>query len=120
MRTVRRGITYPRGRAQYCERRRESEFWARAYYVCSCCCRYLQPPRTWVACAWESRELLTVCIKRLRGLNKVKLVDAAFVWTEPHSKRIKTKLTVQKEVSHRTTASSSRPVSVPKLSLSVI
>ena len=42
-----------------------------------------------------------MCIKRLKGLNKVKLVDAAFVWTEPHSKRIKTKLTVQKEVSGR-------------------
>lgn len=32
----------------------------------------------------ESKELLTYCIKRVRGLQKVKLVDAAFVWTEPH------------------------------------
>lgn len=32
----------------------------------------------------ESKELLTYCIKRVRGLSKVKLVDAAFVWTEPH------------------------------------
>ena len=72
---------------------------AQSVQCCRGCERYLQPPRTWIACAWESRELLTVCIKRLRGLNKVKLVDAAFVWTEPHSKRIKTKLTVQKEVS---------------------
>lgn len=29
---------------------------------------------------------------------QVKLVDAAFIWTEPHSRRLKTKLTVQKEV----------------------
>jgi len=71
---------------------------AQSVQCCRGCDRYLQPPRTWVSCAWESRELLTVCIKRLRGLSKVKLVDAAFVWTEPHSKRIKTKLTVQKEV----------------------
>ena len=28
----------------------------------------------------------------------MKLVDAEFVWTEPHSKRIKINLTVQKEV----------------------
>jgi len=28
----------------------------------------------------------------------VKLVDAGFVWTEPHSRRIKAKLTVQAEV----------------------
>ncbi len=32
------------------------------------------------------------------GLFQVRLVDAGFVWTEPHSKRIKVKLTVQKEV----------------------
>ena len=34
----------------------------------------------------------------MEGLNKVKLVDAGFIWTEPHSKRLKTKLTIQKEV----------------------
>lgn len=46
----------------------------------------------------ESKELLTYCIKRVRGLSKVKLVDAAFVWTEPHSMRLKAKLTIQGEV----------------------
>lgn len=29
---------------------------------------------------------------------QVRLIDAGFVWTEPHSKRIKLKLTIQKEV----------------------
>jgi NMD protein affecting ribosome stability and mRNA decay len=29
---------------------------------------------------------------------EVRLVDAGFIWTEPHSKRIKVKLTIQKEV----------------------
>ena len=53
---------------------------------------YLHPPQL------ESRELLALCLKRLRGLNKVRLVDAGFIWTEPHSKRIKAKLTIQKEV----------------------
>ena len=28
----------------------------------------------------------------------MRLVDAGFIWTEPHSKRIKAKLTIQKEV----------------------
>jgi len=37
-------------------------------------------------------------LKKLKGLNKVKLVDASWVWTEPHSRRLKVKLTVQKEV----------------------
>ncbi|KAK9846267.1 hypothetical protein WJX81_000414 [Elliptochloris bilobata] len=59
---------------------------------------YLQPPKHWVRAELESKELLTFCIKRLKGLQKVKLVDAGFVWTEPHSRRLKVKLTVQAEV----------------------
>jgi nonsense-mediated mRNA decay protein 3 len=65
---------------------------------CRNCNRYLQPPKNWVACDLESRELLVICIKRVKGLNKVKLTDAGFIWTEPHSRRLKVKLTVQKEV----------------------
>ncbi len=65
---------------------------------CKNCGRFLVPPNAWVYCELESRELLTYCIKRIKGLSKVKLVDAGFVWTEAHSKRIKVKLTVQKEV----------------------
>ena len=42
-----------------------------------------------------------MCLKKLKGLSKVHLVDAGFVWTEPHSKRVKVKLTIQKEVSER-------------------
>jgi nonsense-mediated mRNA decay protein 3 len=37
-------------------------------------------------------------LKKLKGLNKVRLTDAHFIWTEPHSKRIKVSLTIQKEV----------------------
>ncbi|KAF9577691.1 hypothetical protein BGW38_006935, partial [Lunasporangiospora selenospora] len=68
--------------------------------ICFCrnCERYLQPPTLWVNCQLESRELLALCLKRLKGLNKVRLVDAGFIWTEPHSKRVKLKLTIQKEV----------------------
>lgn len=67
--------------------------------MCNKCIRYLQPPNTWIAAQLESRELLTVCLKRIKGLNKeVRLIDAGFIWTEPHSKRVKVKLTVQKEV----------------------
>ncbi|XXG46670.1 hypothetical protein AAC387_Pa02g1457 [Persea americana] len=62
---------------------------------CEC---YLQPPKTWIKAQLESKELLTFCVKRLKNLNKVRLVHAEFVWTEPHSKRIKVKLRVQKEV----------------------
>ncbi|XP_019861710.1 PREDICTED: 60S ribosomal export protein NMD3-like, partial [Amphimedon queenslandica] len=67
-------------------------------YFCRSCERYLQPPSGWVSCSLESRELLALCLKKLKGLGKVHLVDAGFIWTEPHSKRLKIKLTIQKEV----------------------
>lgn len=67
-------------------------------YFCRNCERYLQPPSEWIQCSLESRELLALCLKKLKGLKEVKLVDAGFIWTEPHSKRIKVKLTVHKEV----------------------
>lgn len=67
-------------------------------YFCRNCERYLQPPGEWVRCSLESKELLAICLKRLKGLKDVKLVDAGFVWTEPHSRRIKVKLTVHGEV----------------------
>ena len=54
--------------------------------------RYLQPPSFWVVCSLESRELMALCLKRLKNLSKVKLIDAIFVWTEPHSKRIKVRI----------------------------
>lgn len=65
---------------------------------CPECDCYLQPPRTWIKAQLESKELLTFCVKRLKNLNRVRLVNAEFIWTEPHSKRIKVKLKVQKEV----------------------
>jgi nonsense-mediated mRNA decay protein 3 len=34
----------------------------------------------------------------MKGLKRVKLIDATFLWTEPHSKRLKVKVTVQKEI----------------------
>ena len=65
---------------------------------CRFCERYLQPPQQWIQAALESRELMALCLKKLKGLNKVKLIDANFLWTEPHSKRLKVKLQVQAEV----------------------
>jgi nonsense-mediated mRNA decay protein 3 len=38
-------------------------------------------------------------LKKLKGLAKVRLTDARFIWTEPHSKRLKVAMTIQKEVS---------------------
>lgn len=65
---------------------------------CRFCERYLQPPQQWITAALESRELMAVCLKKLKGLARVKLIDASFLWTEPHSKRLKIKLQIQAEV----------------------
>ncbi|KAJ9143049.1 60S ribosomal export protein NMD3 [Pleurostoma richardsiae] len=65
--------------------------------LCRDCDRYLLRESTWVVAAPESRELLALCLKRLRGLHKVRIVDASFIWTEPHSRRIKVKITIQGE-----------------------
>ena len=65
--------------------------------MCRDCERWLQPPSHWVTAAPESRELLALCLRKLRGLTKVRIIDASFLWTEPHSRRVKVKITVQQE-----------------------
>lgn len=65
---------------------------------CPMCTRYLQPPQYWSKAEFESRELMTICLKKIRGLGKFVLIDASFIWTEAHSKRLKLKLTLQKEI----------------------
>lgn len=68
-----------------------------ALHHCRTCGRYNKPP--WTHCEPESRELLGLCLKHMKGIGKeVRLVDASFIWTEEHSKRIKVKVTVQKEI----------------------
>lgn len=66
-------------------------------HYCRQCDRYLKA--NWIRCNLESSEMMTLCLSKIKGLNKsVKILDSGFVWTEPHSKRIKIKLTIQKEV----------------------
>jgi nonsense-mediated mRNA decay protein 3 len=64
-------------------------------HYCKLCDRYQRPP--WVRCDLESANMMSMCLSKIKGLNKVKLVDSSFVWTEPHSKIVKLKLTIQKE-----------------------
>ncbi|KAF2152314.1 nonsense-mediated mRNA decay protein 3 [Myriangium duriaei CBS 260.36] len=66
-------------------------------HMCRDCERWLSPPAQWVVAAPESRELLALCLRKLKGLTKVRIIDASFIWTEPHSRRIKLKITIQQE-----------------------
>jgi nonsense-mediated mRNA decay protein 3 len=66
-------------------------------HTCGDCDRWLSPPAQWLVAQPESRELLALCLRKLRGLSKVRIIDASFIWTEPHSRRIKVKITIQQE-----------------------
>jgi nonsense-mediated mRNA decay protein 3 len=70
------------------------------YSVTHCheCNRYQRSTGQWAVCELESRELLAVLLKKLRLPSTLKLVDASFIWTEPNSKRLRIKVTLQKDL----------------------
>ena len=68
---------------------------------CRNCLKYQNRNKIWIHCDWESADLLQLCLKEVKAFRKnrsIKLIDASFVYTEPHSKRVKAKLVVQKEI----------------------
>jgi len=72
---------------------------------CKGCGRWLSDNKnanSWVEAGRESRELLAMLLRRVKAtLSKnQRLVDASFIWTEPHSKRIRVKVSVQQEIQH--------------------
>ena len=74
-------------------------------HQCRGCQRWHKEAGKWIACDLESRELMSLCLSHVSGLKgsksrpqKVRLVDAGWIWTEPHSMRLKVRLTVQREV----------------------
>ncbi len=76
-------------------------------HQCRSCQRWHKDEAKWLGCDLESRELMGLCLEKTQGLKgkrgagegeKVKLTDASWIWTEPHSMRLKVKMTVQKEV----------------------
>lgn len=74
-------------------------------HQCRSCQRWHKEAGKWIACELESRELMALCLGNVSGLKaakgsgqKVRLIDASWVWTEPHSMRLKVRLTIQKEV----------------------
>ena len=71
---------------------------------CRKCGRWETSKSQWVHCERESAELLSLCLRRSGALGRksgrgnVRLVDAGWIWTEPHSRRLKVWLLVQGEV----------------------
>ena len=78
-------------------------------HQCRDCKRWHRGAGKWMGCELESRELMSLCLSMVSGLrtNKsgekgARLVDASWIWTEPHSMRLKVRLTVQKEIQQGT------------------
>ncbi|KAJ3681731.1 hypothetical protein LUZ60_014304 [Juncus effusus] len=71
-----------------------------AVNFCPDCSSYLHPPNKWLKFNQDSQELLHFLLKKLhvRFSKFVTLSHAEFLFTEPHSKRIKIRLRVRKEV----------------------
>lgn len=69
---------------------------------CGTCGRYQSIQTVWINADLESPELLRLCLKRITGLKDFKIIDAKFIWTEPHSKRIKITITIEKETFNET------------------
>ena len=68
---------------------------------CRTCERWNGPP--WMYCERESNDMLKMCLKRIKGMTKnIKIIDAKLMWTEPHSKRVKIKVVISKEIMSNT------------------
>mmetsp|Transcript_18278 Transcript_18278/g.25358 ORF Transcript_18278/g.25358 Transcript_18278/m.25358 type:complete len:633 (+) Transcript_18278:85-1983(+) len=73
-------------------------------HQCRGCQRWHKDASKWIACELESRDLMALCLSNVSGLKnakhdkEIRLVDAAWIWTEPHSMRLKVRLTIQREV----------------------
>eukprot|EP00903_Cladosiphon_okamuranus_P022089 g20312.t1 len=65
---------------------------------CRRCLKWLTKNEHWSTFELESAPFLALVLKKIPGLAKQDLVDAKWIWTEPHSKRLKVRVTVRKEV----------------------
>ena len=64
---------------------------------CKGCQRFLRPP--YVKIERDSADMMKLCLSRIKSYDKkVKIIDSNFIYTEPHSKIIKIKISIQKEV----------------------
>ncbi len=64
---------------------------------CKECHRFLRPP--YVKIDRESSDMMKLCLSRIKSYDKkVKIIDSNFIYTEPHSKIIKIKVTLEKEI----------------------
>jgi nonsense-mediated mRNA decay protein 3 len=81
-------------------------------HQCRVCRRFARTPAKYEDAEMESPELLSICLKHIPalsssshsssssalGYSNLRLIDAGWIWTEPHSMRLQLHLTVRTEV----------------------
>jgi nonsense-mediated mRNA decay protein 3 len=75
-------------------------------HQCRQCRRFARTETLYEFCELESPQLLTICLKKIPALltsksgtsSKLQIIDAIWVWTEPHSMRLKIRLTMRTEM----------------------
>jgi nonsense-mediated mRNA decay protein 3 len=74
-------------------------------HQCRQCRQYARTDTVYEYCDPESPQLLSICLKHIPGFiqtkstqTKLQIVDALWVWTEPHSMRLKVRVTVRAEM----------------------
>ncbi|KAL8448084.1 hypothetical protein Emag_004078 [Eimeria magna] len=66
---------------------------------CKQCGRFKDAQGKWLPCEIESRELLALCLKKIRGLKSLsKIVDCRWVFTEAHSNKLILRITARADV----------------------
>lgn len=74
-------------------------------HQCRQCRRYARTETHYEDCEPESPQLLSICLKHIPVLvkrghssNRLKVVDASWIWTEPNSMRLKVRVTVRTDM----------------------
>lgn len=67
-------------------------------FQCRECFKWRGANKNWLRVEQESPEMLAMCLKKVKNLGTsqgAKLIDAKFVWTEEHSRRMLVQITVE-------------------------
>ena len=65
---------------------------------CRYCKKFLSSKSKWILCDRESKELLSILLKKINGIKNLRLVTASFIWTEEHCRRIKINMILEKDL----------------------
>lgn len=65
---------------------------------CRKCTRWQLGQHQWALHKMESLSLMNVLLKKVISAKDTRILEASYIWTEPHSKRIKIKVEIERAV----------------------